>query len=146
MQPFVDDGLNGHTATKLVTPMNVSFWLAEDIDCPIVAEDVAMHDEDEDTVNDQQIDECDDMTGCNKTCAERVVNDEEVAQCIQFDRPPRRSTRNRPPAARIIKGLRSVRILMREAAKDFGKSVANIRVCKMIDLRRLPDVVKSEIL
>ncbi|KAI5652645.1 hypothetical protein M9H77_29832 [Catharanthus roseus] len=163
MQPLVDDRLNGPIVAKLVTEMSVPCQLARDLDCLVVAEDVATNDKDEDTVSDRQIDEGNDMVGCNQICAERVVNNEEVAQCVQFDRPPRRSARNRPPLARIIKGGRSARMPRREAAKDFGKSVVNDtgskeawkfpsrvlfkekRVLKMIDLRRFPDV-KFEIL
>ncbi|KAI5678697.1 hypothetical protein M9H77_09647 [Catharanthus roseus] len=143
--------------TKLVTPMSVPSWLAEDIDCPIVAEDAAVHDTNEDTVSAREIDEVDEI------CAKIVVNDEEVAECIKFDRPLRRSARNIPPNTRIIKGLRSVRMQRREAAKELGKCVVNVtdtsskearklpsRVLSkkkmMIDLQRLTDVVKSEIL
>ncbi|KAI5662139.1 hypothetical protein M9H77_21462 [Catharanthus roseus] len=46
----------------------------------------------------------------------------------------------------IIKGRRSTRMPRREAAKDFRKSVVNVTVLKMIDLRRLSDMVKFKIL
>ncbi|KAI5658622.1 hypothetical protein M9H77_27415 [Catharanthus roseus] len=127
MQPFIDNGLNCPAVAKLVTPMSVPSRLAEDIDCPIVAQDVAMHDTYENTFIDREIDEVDEI------CAERVVNDGS-------------GRITRPSATRIIKGLRSVRMLRREAAKDLGKCVINVTVLNMIELQRLSDVVKSEIL
>ncbi|KAI5682295.1 hypothetical protein M9H77_03523 [Catharanthus roseus] len=51
-EPFVDDRLNGPVAAKLVTLMTVPSRFAENIDCPIVAENVEMHDADEDTISD----------------------------------------------------------------------------------------------
>ncbi|KAI5653877.1 hypothetical protein M9H77_31064 [Catharanthus roseus] len=114
--------------TKLVTLMSMPSRLIKDLDFPIVVAYVAMHDEDEDIVSDRQIDKGNDMAGCNQICAERVVNDEEVFQCVQFYRSLRRSARNRPSAARIIKGLRSARIRRRETSKDFIKSVVNVTV------------------
>ncbi|KAI5682711.1 hypothetical protein M9H77_03939 [Catharanthus roseus] len=74
--------LNRHTITKLVTPMSVPARLAEYLDFPVVAEDVAMHDADEDTISDGQINEGNDMAGYNQICAQRIVNDEEAAQCV----------------------------------------------------------------
>ncbi|KAI5673960.1 hypothetical protein M9H77_14324 [Catharanthus roseus] len=71
MQPLVDDGLNGPTIAKLVMPMSMPSRLAKDLDCLIVAEDAAMNDADEDTISDLQIDEGDDMEGCNQMCTER---------------------------------------------------------------------------
>ncbi|KAI5673968.1 hypothetical protein M9H77_14332 [Catharanthus roseus] len=117
--------------------------LAKDLDCPVLAEDIAKNNADENTDSDRRIDEGHDMGGCNQICTERDVNDEEVAQRVQFDRPPRRSAKNRPLPIRIIKGLISARMPRKEAGKDFRKSVVNVT---MIDLRRLPNVVKSKIL
>ncbi|KAI5670665.1 hypothetical protein M9H77_11029 [Catharanthus roseus] len=113
VQPFIDDGLNGHTAKKLVMPMSVPSWLAGDMDCPIVTEDVTMHDADEDTVSDRKIDEGDDIIGCNEICDERVVNDEEDTCSKEAQKLPSR-------------------VLSRKKM--------------MIDLRRLPNMVKFKIL
>ncbi|KAI5654698.1 hypothetical protein M9H77_31885 [Catharanthus roseus] len=55
----------------------------------IVGEDVAMHDVDEDSVSKWQIDEGDDLAGCNEIYVKRVVNDEKVAEYVKFDRPTR---------------------------------------------------------
>ncbi|KAI5672564.1 hypothetical protein M9H77_12928 [Catharanthus roseus] len=123
VQPLVDDELNGPTVAKLVIQISVPSRLAEDLDGPIVAKDVPMNDKNEDTISDQQINEGYDIAGCNKICAERVLSDEKVAQCV--DRLPRRSTRNRKPIARIIKGGRLARMPRREVAKNLGKFIIN---------------------
>ncbi|KAI5661946.1 hypothetical protein M9H77_21269 [Catharanthus roseus] len=85
MQPLVDDRFNGPITTKLVKPISVTSSLDEDLDCPVVVENVAMNDAYEDTISDRQIDEGNDMARCNKIYAERVVNDEEVAHDLEKD-------------------------------------------------------------
>ncbi|KAI5648043.1 hypothetical protein M9H77_34048 [Catharanthus roseus] len=107
-----------------------------------------MHDIDEDTVSDRQIDEGNDMTGCNQICAKRVVNDKEVANI------------NGPQATRIIKGLSWARNFEERSSKGLQEDSSSKEsrklpsrvlsrkktVLKMIDLQRLSDVVKYEIL